>query len=455
MLRDADRRCDGVSRRDALRVGALTALGLTLSDWYRLRATVPLPEAALPEAALPGERAPRTRARSCILLWLDGGPSHLDTFDLKPEAPAEVRGPFRPISTKVPGLQICEHLERTARVAHKLSIIRSMTSPLGEHNFGSHYLLTGYKPTPALVYPSLGSVVAAVQQKPSVLPPHVAVGSRPNGMNGPGYLPPRFGPFVLGGDPSKKDFKVRDLDLYPEVTVDRLQRRREYLEALDDFSRLVEEKAEKPSDPAFQQAYRLVTSPGAKKAFDLSEEKRDVRQRYGFKTLGQSCLIARRLVERGVPFVTVTDRGWDTHVGLFTRLKEGFTGGSVGKIPTLDVALSALVEDLDERGLLGETLIVVMGEFGRTPKVNTAGGRDHWPRVFSVVLAGAGVPGGQVIGESDPVGESPAERPVTPADLAYTIYSILGIRPQHEFVTGDGRPVTVNRDGQPIRELLG
>ena len=445
VVRNPDRRCDGVTRRDVLRVGSLTALGLGLADWFRLRATSPLPASS----------APRRRARSCILLWLDGVPSHLDTFDLKPEAPVEVRGPFRPISTKVPGVQICEHLPRTAAIMDKLAIVRSMTSPLGEHNFGSHYLLTGYKPSAALTYPSLGSVVAASRSPENVLPPYITVGQRPNAMMGSGYLPRRFAPFALGGDPSKPDFRVRDLDLYPEVTEARLRRRREFLQALDGFSRRVESTPGRPEDPEFEQAYRLVTSPEAKKAFDLSEEKRSVRQRYGGKTVGQSCLIARRLVERGVPFVTVTDRGWDTHVGLFERLKEGYTGGSVGKIPTLDQALSALVEDLDARGLLKETLVVVMGEFGRTPKVNTAGGRDHWPRVFSVVLAGASVEGGQVIGRSDSVGESPADRPVTPSDLARTIYTILGVRPDREFVTSDGRPVTVNRYGRAIQELLG
>lgn len=439
--RDPDRRCDGVLRRDVLKVGSLTALGLGLTDWLRLRAAAP--------ASIPEKRT----ARSCILIWLDGGPSHLDTFDLKPEAPTEVRGPFKPRSTKVPGMQISEFMPETARITDKLTIIRSMTSPLGEHNFGSHYMLTGYKPSPALVYPSMGSMVAHTRGGQRVLPPYVAVGNRPNGMTGPGYLPASDGPFVLDGDPSRPDFKVQDLDLYPEVTDARLRRRREYLSALDGFSHAVETSADKAT-PEFEQAYRLVTSPEAKRAFDLSEEKPAVRKRYGGKTLGPSCLMARRLVERGVPFVTVTDRGWDTHNGLYTRLREGYTGGSVGKVPTLDRALSALVEDLDERGLLDETLVLVMGEFGRTPKLNTAGGRDHWPRVFSVVLAGGSVPGGQVIGKSDGVGESPADRAVTPSDLARTIYTILGVDLDLELSTG-GRPVRVNAHGQLIKELLG
>ncbi len=443
---DSNRRCDGVLRRDVLKVGALTAFGLSLTDWLRLQATNGLDEA----------KRPRKKARACILIWLDGGPSHLETFDLKPEAPREVRGPFDPRPTNVPGMQISEYMPQTAKVADKITIIRSMTSPLGEHNFGSHYLLTGYKPTPALVYPSLGSVVAHTRTEQSVLPPYVNVGSRPNGMAGAGYLPASRNPFVLGGDPAKKDFKVRDLDFYPELTEARLRRRRGYLLKLDQFSRAVETTAsDLPSDPVFEQAYRLTTSPQAKAAFDLSEESAATRKKYGHRTIGQSCLIARRLVERGVPFVTVTDRGWDTHNELVTRLKEGYTGGSVGKVPMLDLAFSSLVGDLDTRGLLDETLIVVMGEFGRTPKLNTAGGRDHWPRVFSVVLAGGGVPGGQVVGRSDSVGESPADHPVTPADLARTIYALLGIDGEREFHTSDGRPVTVSKGGQLIRELVG
>jgi arylsulfatase A-like enzyme len=272
-------------------------------------------------------------------------------------------------------------------------------------------------------------------------------------MGRAGYLPASTAPFTVGGDPSKPDFRVRDLDTYPGVDEGRLERRRDFREALDNFSRLTEQSAPK-GDPHFEQAYRLISSPQARRAFDLASEPRQVRDRYGRRTLGQSCLLARRLVEAGVPFVTVTDRGWDTHQALFNRLKEGYTGGSVGKVPTLDLALAALVEDLGERGLLDSTLIVVMGEFGRTPKLNASGGRDHWPRAFSVVLAGGGVRGGQVIGASDSRGESPADRPVTPADLACTIYTLLGIDPRREFHTSDGRPVAVNQGGTLIKELL-
>jgi uncharacterized protein (DUF1501 family) len=241
------------------------------------------------------------------------------------------------------------------------------------------------------------------------------------------------------------------------VTELRLERRREYLQALERFRTGVDSSKAPPSDPVFEQAYRLMTSREARAAFDLSQEPEATRDQYGARSVGQSCLLARRLVERGVPFVTVNNTGWDTHESLYTRLKEGYTGAAnpVGLIPSLDLAFSALVSDLRERDRLDETLLVVMGEFGRTPKLNTAGGRDHWPRVFSVVLAGAGIPGGQVVGESDSMGESPKDRPVTPADLAATIYTLLGIDPGATLYTPDRRPVRLVQNGEPIRELVG
>ncbi len=462
-------RCDGITRRDALRVGALTALGLTLPELLRRRA----------HAAETGKAERPPRAKSCILIWLDGGPSHLETFDLKPDAPAEVRGPFAPIATKLAGVQICELLPRTARLMDRMALVRSVTSPLGEHNFGAHYLLTGYKPTPVLEYPSYGSVLASVRGERGDLPAHVAVPNFAVGgakFSGAGFLPATCRPFSVGGDPSRGEFKVRDLELFPEVTPERLERRREFLAELDRFAEAIEEAVEEaadngdpgarepraprnlaPRDPQFEQAYRLVTSPQAKRAFDLSAEKPEVRDRYGHRTVGQSCLLARRLVERGVPFVTVNNTGWDTHQRLYTSLKEGYTGAKVpvGLVPSLDNGLAALVDDLNDRGLLDETLVCVMGEFGRTPKLNTSAGRDHWPRVFSVLLAGGGIRGGQVIGSSDAVGESPKDNPVTPADLAATIYTLLGVDPALELHTADGRPVRVNQDGAVIKALVG
>jgi hypothetical protein len=421
-----------------LHVGGLTALGLSVGDWFEARAAA----AAVPEPT----------ATSCILIWLDGGPSHLETFDLKPDAPSEVRGPFSPISTNVSGMEICEHLQHTAKVADKLAIIRSVTSTLGEHNFASHYLLTGYRPTPALVYPGLPAVATHLVSTQNPMPASIAI-QAPNAMSGPGYLGANAAPFVVQGDPSKPDFHVNDLTSPQRFSAERMFRRRQLREAVDDFTRATE-NARVPGESSFEQAYRLISSPPARAAFDLDSEPSSQRLRYGNHLLGQSCLMARRLVQAGAKFVTVTDRGWDTHENLFTRLREGYTGGTSGKIPKLDVSYSALISDLFERGMLDSTLVILMGEFGRTPKLNSQGGRDHWPRAFSVVLAGGGIRGGQVIGKTDAHGERPTDGPISPADLAHTIYRALGIDPRQELRTADGRPVQINRDGNMINELM-
>ena len=437
-MNSINRRCDGITRRDLLHVGSLTAFGLGVTDWLDLR-SVSAASASM-------------TAKSCILIWLDGGPSHLETFDLKPDAPQEVRGPFSPIATNVPGIEISEHLEQTAKVADKMAIVRSVTSTLGEHNFAAHYLLTGYKPTPALVYPGMPSVATHLGGAATALPANIAL-AKPNAMAGPGYLGQSTSAFVVQGDPAKPDFKVKDLASPPGLSSARLTRRRQLREVVDDFARATENSTV-VRDPSFDQAYRLIASSKARAAFDLQAESQQTRQRYGRHQLGQSCLMARRLVEAGAKFVTVTDRGWDTHENLDTRLREGYAGGKAGKIPKLDSAYSALLSDLDDRGMLDSTLVILMGEFGRTPKLNPRGGRDHWPRAFSVVLSGGGIRGGQVVGKSDAHGERPADHPVTPADLARTIYHTLGIDAAHELYTSDGRPVQVNRDGALINELI-
>jgi hypothetical protein len=431
-------RCDGLARRDALRLGIVSAFGLSLFGRSSTFASTDV----------------RKKAKSCILLWLDGGPSHLETFDVKPDAPAEVRGPFQPIATNVTGTYISELLKRTAKVTDKIAIIRSMTSPLGEHGIANQYMLSGYKPSPVIDYPSYGSVLSKVRGGQNVLPPYIAIPSV-RGPAGAGFLGTGFDPFSIGGDPSKANFRVKDLDFYPGVDSERMNRRRAFVDQLEKFQRHQEEGNADP-DPRFEQAYRMVTSEKTKRAFDLSLEKEDIRSKYGLGSFGQSCLMARRLVENGVPFVTVDYNGWDTHESLVLRLKEGFAGAKVGVglVPTFDQGFATLVEDLDERGMLDETLVIAMGEFGRTPKINTRGGRDHWPRVFSIALAGGGVRGGVVVGKSDAIGESPAERPVSPSDLAYTIYSLLGVEPSQELQTEDGRPVQINQGGELIKELL-
>lgn len=461
---DGRRRCDGVPRRDALQVGLLSGLGMGLINlfsgalpgaWATAAASGHGVGVRRSESREGVEGWSRGRAKQCILLWLDGGPSHLEMFDLKPQAPAEVRGPFRPISTAVPGIQICEHLPETARVMDQLTIIRSLTSPLGEHGLANHYLLTGYEPVPALAYPHFGSAYAALRPATagSVLPPYVTLPAA--GGVGAGYLGAAHEPFLVSADPARADFRVPDLDPFPEVDAIRLERRREFLRELDQWQGRVESVG--PVDPAFEQAFRLVTSAEAKAAFDLGQESPQTRARYGPRTFGQSCLLARRLVERGVPFVTVHSAGWDTHQNLVRELREGYAGADpgVGLIPTFDRGFAALIQDLADSGRLEETLVVAMGEFGRTPKINPQGGRDHWPRVFSAVVAGGGVRGGQVLGASDRVGESPAEQPITPRDLAYSLYTLLGLDPQHELTTPDGRPVPLNQGGRMIQGLVG
>ena len=317
--------------------------------------------------------------------------------------------------------------------------------------------MTGYQPSPALQYPTLGAVVAQSRGQDGILPPNIAVPTFSDNVSGNGFLPPATAPFSVGGNPDRADFTVRDLDFYQGLNLHRLDRRRQIVNALDAFSR-ANDAAAPESDPDRERAYRLIASADAKAAFELSAEPENVRRQYGRgggNGIGQSCLLARRLVERGVPFVTVNSAGWDTHRNII-QLKQRYPSDRSAHLPSLDRALSSLVEDLSDRGMLDETLVVVMGEFGRTPKINPAGGRDHWPNVFSVALAGGGVRGGQVVGSSDSLGELPKEKPVTPSDLAATIYSLLGIDPAHELWTDDGRPVRAAPDGtRVISDLFG
>lgn len=431
------------SRRSFLRLGGLLPWGLGLAPWVSQSTTL----------ASIGTRA---TAKSCILLWLDGGPSHLELWDPKTDAPSEVRGPFGSIATSIPGVHFSENLRQMSALAHRLTIIRSMTSPLGEHGLANNYMLTGYQPSPSLEYPSIGSIVAQERKNRDLaIPSYVGIPEQRIGM-GAGFLGANAAPFITGGaftgaDPVSSAFRVRDLDFYPGIDAVRFQRRREFLLELEGHTR-----GDVSHGTAMDLATEMVSSPTAKEAFDLQREPSSVRERYGNKTFGQSCLLARRLVERNVPFVTVVQTGWDTHENLSLALRDGYSGAKVGVglIPTFDQAASALIEDLDRRGLLEQTLVVAMGEFGRTPKLNPRGGRDHWPRVFSVMLCGGGFPPGIVLGQSDRVGESPAERPVTPADLARTMIVRMGIDPDQLLKTADGRPIPINQHGKSIRELL-
>ena len=432
-------RCDGVTRRDFLKLGVLSSLGLSLADLFRLQAQ---------------GGAGGTKERSCILIWLDGGPSHLDTFDLKPDAPSEVRSLFKPIPTSVPGIQICEHLPRTAKVMHEVALIRSLTHELGNHDTGTRFLLTGNRPTPALEYPSLGSVVAREIASEKPLPAYVAIPNDGVGGNSnaakPGFLSAAYSAFNVGDDPAR----VRDLHPPEGVSFLRSEERRQMLEKMDSFSRYVEEgPATANRDAFYEQAYRLLASAEAKAAFDLSREKAATRERYGHSRIGTGCLLARRLVEAGSRFISVVDTGWDTHNQIFRELPDSRFPGS-GKLPNLDKAFAALISDLRERGLLESTLVVMMGEFGRTPKLNAIAGRDHWPRAGFVCMSGAGIKGGQVIGATNAYGEVPTERPVSPPDVAFSILRLLGVNGAKEVFTPGGRPVRYLNEGSFISELV-
>lgn len=430
-------RCDGVARRDFLHLGMLTTFGLSVADVLRLSGANPSP-----------------RAKSCILIWLDGGPSHLDTFDPKPDAPAEVRSPFKSIPTNVAGVQLCEHLPLTAKVMNHVALIRSMTHELGNHDTGTRFMLTGHRPSPALEYPSLGSLVAHESGFTRAVPPYVAipgdaVGGNSNAAHS-GYLPGAYSAFNVGPDPAK----VRDLSPPEGISFARSEQRRAMLGKMDAFTRSVEEGAETAGRDAFyEQAYRLLASPEAKSAFSFDRETPATRKRYGHGKIGTGCLLARRLVEAGSRFITVVDHGWDTHQQIARELPDSRFPGS-GRLPNLDRAYASLITDLRERGLLDSTLVVMMGEFGRTPKLNAIGGRDHWPRAGFVCLAGGGVRGGQVIGATDAHGEVPLDRPVGPADLAFTLLTLLGIDPARELTTPGGRPMKILSEGSFISGLV-
>jgi hypothetical protein len=433
LAQGSHRSCDGLRRRDFLRVGSLTALGLTLPSYLR--------------AASSGGKDV-----SCILLWLQGGISHIDSFDPKPEAPTEVRGEFGAIATNVPGISICDPLLMLARHQDKYSILRSLNPRNGSHGVADAYMLSGHPFNPAVTFPAYGAVVSKEKGDRNRMPPYVQVGTAIDQRFGggvAGLLGDQYGPFVLPGDASRPGFTVRDVSLTGNVDAARFERRMKVLDTVDTWQAKLE--AEMPTveatDTFYQKAYSLITAPRAKKAFDMASEDPRLRDRYGRHSLGQGCLLARRLVEAGVRFVTVTDGGWDTHQNNFTSLKTRL-------LPRLDSALSALLQDLSDRGLLESTLVVTLSDFGRTPKVNPSAGRDHWSTASIALLSGGGVAPGRAVGQTNALGEQPTELPYYTEDLAATIYHCLGIPLDTTHQTPDGRPIAVNYGGRPIRELL-
>ena len=437
--------CDGINRRDVLRAGTASLFGMTLSlsDVLRLQAQAP---------ATPGRRDV-----SLIFLFLHGGLSTIDSWDMKPDAPAEFRGEFNSIDTNVPGIRVCEHLPRSARQMDKFSFIRSFRHHNSDHGPADHYMLTGYFPragfsptvSPNNLNPCHGAVIAKKQGPRRGVPAYVALPKmHPSG--GAAYLGTTAAPFVIDADPSAPDFSVPDIVPPATIATDRLERRRDLLLEVDRYREGLEVEANRQVRAVRdyqREAFNLMTSAEARRAFDIGAESNRLRDEYGRNTLGQSCLMARRLVEAGVRCVTIDHSNWDTHDRNFPTLKREL-------LPFLDGAVAALFRDLADRGLLDSTLVVVTGEFGLTPRINQNAGRDHWGPSFTVAMGGGGIRGGRVVGASDRRAERPHADPRGPEDLAATIYHCLGIDTREEFHTPEGRPMPVVNNGRVISELL-
>ncbi|QDU98147.1 DUF1501 domain-containing protein [Lignipirellula cremea] len=435
----SERTCDGVSRRSFLKVGGLAVGGMSLPGLLRHNA------AAAAEGKTPSKK-------SVILIWQAGGPSHLDMYDLKPQAPAEIRGEFRPIRTNVPGIEISEHLPLQSKIMDKLAIVRSAYHTNAGHGMGSQWMLTGYEPAIEIntnIFPSCGSVVAKMLgANDAALPAYVNL-PRPINMGKAAYLGASYNPFSPESDPNSDGFQVRNLKLPGQVDLPRLGRRRNLLSQLDTIRRDIDLAGDMEGlDTFYKDAMHMVTSDKAVKAFDINQEADDLREQYGRNDLGQSCLLARRLVEAGVTYVTVqAGGGWDTHGDNFKQLKTRL-------LPQFDSALTALVNDLHDRGLQDDVLVMAMGEFGRTPRINGNAGRDHWPGAMSVVYAGGGLKMGQVIGSTNDNGEFPATAAATPGCVLSTMYHALGIDYKHAFYDQAQRPLSILAEGKPIAELL-
>ncbi|MFT4637954.1 MAG: hypothetical protein ACI8T1_001270 [Verrucomicrobiales bacterium] len=425
------------SRREFLYVGLLGGLGLTLPEFLKLEA----------QAAQKHYESKEGPAKSVIQIFLPGGMAAQESFDPKPYAPSQYRGPLGNIETKLTGVRFGEHFKNLAQVADKLTICRSMTHGEAAHERGTHNMFTGYKPSPALVFPSFGSVVSHEFGPRKSLPPYVCIPNQPNEFAGSGYLSSAYGPFSLGSDPSDKNFRVRDLSLPKGIDEKRFDRRRSILATVDDHFRNMESSDSLDAmDTFYQRAYSLISSQAAREAFAIEQEPDNLRDEYGRNQPGQRMLLARRLVEAGVRFVSLNVGGWDHH--------DNIKGAFKNNAPTFDQALARLIRDLDERGLLESTLVMVTTEFGRTPKINGNGGRDHWPKVFSGLLAGGGTKAGSVYGSSDGLGAEPEENPLGVEDFATTIYDRLGIVADKELMAPGGRPVEIVDGGQVVNDLL-
>lgn len=443
------RRCDGITRRDSLQLGLGALLGTGLVDGLR----------AVGETRPEGS-GPVATAQRCILIWMDGGPTHFETFDPKPDAPLEFRGEFSAIDTAVSGVQFSEHMVKLAASLNDFAMIRSIRHDQGNHGAGNHYMMTGAPPRIPVgcgafvsFHPSLGSVAAKELGRDNGLPPYFSMPEMSR-SGGPSFLGAKYAPFVVDDDPNREKFKVRDVALPRDLSDARFGSRTELRARVDRMIRLNDEAAADPVaafDEYFQQGYSLVTSPEAQKAFDIDQESDETRERYGRNGFGQRCLLARRLVDAGVPFVTVYDGGWDHHSDLFGALRK--------RLPDWDNTVATLIQDLKQRGMLESTLVVALGEFGRTPKLSVLSGqdkagRDHWANAMSVLMAGGGTPGGTVVGATDRKGFSAVDRVLSPENFVSTIYHKLGIDPGKILYAPQGRPTHLVSDPTPIAELI-
>ena len=440
------RDCEGFHRRDFLQIGSAGLLGLSLPNLLRA------------EARTAADGKGKGKAKGVILVWLAGGPATIDMWDNKPNAPEGIRGEFKSIDTKAAGVQFSEHLPKMAAVADKVSVVRSLAHTIPSHGPGTVFMTTGNKPTAALQYPALGSLCAKLLSVDKGVPPYVSFQELRSGTaGGAGYLGAAYNPFGVegaagggkGGGGGGGNMRVRGITLPQGFTLEELEKRDKLLAGFDKGFKQLDEKGNivEGLDAFHQQALDILRSDRTKKAFDLAQEKAPVRESYGNTPFGQGVLAARRLVEAGVRFVTISTGGWDTHSQNFNNLKTKL-------LPNLDTTLAALIADLDDRGMLDSTIVMCAGEFGRTPKVNKNAGRDHWARSMACVLAGGGLKRGYVHGSTDASGMAPATDACTPDDVSATIFTQLGIDPHLELQTPTGRPVQLFREGKVIEKLL-
>ncbi len=439
------RNCEGMTRRNSIQLGMGTLLAGGLVGAIKAKS----------HAATNSSSRIASQAKRCILVWMDGGPTHYETFDPKPDAPVEIRGEYPVIQTKLPSVHFSKHMTDLANLADKLAIVRSIRHNQGNHGAGNHYMMTGAPPRIPVgcgafvsFHPSLGSVAAREIGAPHGMPPYFSM-PRMSRSGGPNFLGAKYAPFVVSDSPNSSSFQVRDVVLPQGLSQGRFDDRLKIRQQIDLMKRIGDASAGDPvatQDEFYQQGLQLITSDEAQQAFDIHQEPEEVRKKYGRNSFGQRALLARRLVEAGVPFVTLYEGGWDHHRTIFTDLDK--------KLPPFQSTLAALINDLDERGLLEETLVIALGEFGRTPTINSRGGRDHWANAMSVMFAGGGTPGGQVVGATDEQGYSAVDRVLSPENFVSTVYRKLGIDPNTVYYTPQGRPTHLVSDPEPISELM-